>query len=103
MEITYQTNISELINVDQAQDQVSSIESVIDEYSNRGNEVLREQLASNLSETSFYYGTNHPIFDKATSIIFESFFADKTYCLLSLSSTAFSIFFIGNPPCQVWI
>jgi hypothetical protein len=78
MEITYQTNISELINVDQVQDQVSSIESVIDEYSNRGDEVLREQLASNLSESSFYYGTNHPIFDKATSICISFSDIDKS-------------------------
>lgn len=78
MEITYQTHISELINVDQVQEQVASIESVIDEYSNRGDEVLREQLASNLSESSFYYGTNHPIFDKATSICISFSDIDKS-------------------------
>ena len=78
MEITYKTELSELIDVGQVQEQVSTIESVIDEYSDKGDELLRKELASNLSEDTFYYGSNHLIFDKVTSLCTSFSNVDKS-------------------------
>ena len=87
MEITYKTEISELIDVGKVQSKVSSIEGVIDEYSDKGDEVLRKELSSNLSENTFYYGSNHPIFDKATTLC-TSFSSIDTSVLSTIISKA---------------
>ena len=85
MEITYKTEISELINVGQIQEQTSIIEKVIDEYSDKGDEILRKELSTNLSENTFYYGTNHLIFDKATKLCMSFSNIDKSVLAIIIS------------------
>jgi hypothetical protein len=88
MTITYETEISELMDVGQVQEKTDEIKKIVDEYKDDTGESLKTELTSNLSPTTFYIDNNPLLHDK-TEEVYNSLNSNN-YIDLSVLSTIIS-------------